>query len=71
MTKELHFVDLAQLIYAGSKCAVEAFRPFASRPNSAARGITVNSIAPGGVKTDMAADVGYKYIPGAGCVMDD
>ncbi|KAE8152728.1 putative hydroxysteroid dehydrogenase [Aspergillus avenaceus] len=51
-------------IYAGSKCAVEAFaRCFA--PEFGTRGITVNSVAPGGVKTDMAADVGYKYIPGA------
>ena len=51
-------------VYAGSKCAVEAFaRCFA--PDFGARGITVNSISPGGVKTDMAADVGYKYIPGA------
>lgn len=51
-------------VYAGSKCAVEAFaRCFA--PEFGPRGITVNSIAPGGVKTDMAADVGYKYIPGA------
>ncbi|KAL9003236.1 MAG: hypothetical protein Q9188_003876 [Gyalolechia gomerana] len=51
-------------VYAGSKCAVEAFaRCFA--PELGARRITVNSIAPGGVKTDMAADVGYKYIPGA------
>lgn len=49
-------------VYAGSKCAVEAFaRCFA--PDFGARGITVNSISPGGVKTDMAADVGYKYIP--------
>lgn len=51
-------------VYAGSKCAVEAFaRCFA--PDFGARQITVNSIAPGGVKTDMAADVGYKYIPAA------
>lgn len=51
-------------VYAGSKCAVEAFaRCFA--PDFGARGITVNSVAPGGVKTDMAADVGYKYIPTA------
>lgn len=49
-------------VYAGSKCAVEAFaRCFA--PEFGARGITVNTIAPGGVKTDMSADVGYKYIP--------
>ena len=51
-------------VYAGSKCAVEAFaRCFA--PDFGARQITVNSIAPGGVKTDMAADVGFKYIPSA------
>lgn len=51
-------------VYAGSKCAVEAFaRCFAAE--FGARSITVNSIAPGGVKTEMAADVGYKYIPGA------
>ncbi|KAL8699360.1 MAG: hypothetical protein Q9201_006053 [Fulgogasparrea decipioides] len=51
-------------VYAGSKCAVEAFaRCFA--PEFGTRGITVNSIAPGGVKTDMATEIGYKYIPGA------
>lgn len=51
-------------VYAGSKSAVEAFaRCFA--PDFGSRGITVNSIAPGGVKTDMAADVGFKYIPTA------
>ena len=51
-------------VYAGSKCAVEAFaRCFA--PDFGTRGITVNSIAPGGVKTDMAADVGFRYIPTA------
>ena len=27
------------------------------------RRITVNTIAPGGVKTDMANDVGWKYLP--------
>ena len=49
-------------VYAGSKCAVEAFaRCFA--PDFGTRGITVNTVAPGGVKTDMAADVGFKYIP--------
>ena len=51
-------------IYAGSKCAVEAFARCLA-PEFGHRGITVNSIAPGGVKTDMAADVGYKYIPSA------
>ncbi|OGM47205.1 hypothetical protein ABOM_003995 [Aspergillus bombycis] len=58
-------VSLAEhAVYAGSKCAVEAFaRCFA--PELGPRGITVNSVAPGGVKTDMAAEVGYKYIPGA------
>lgn len=51
-------------VYAGSKSAVEAFaRCFA--PDFGSRGITVNSIAPGGVKTDMAAEVGFKYIPTA------
>lgn len=51
-------------IYAGSKCAVEAFAKCLAS-DFGPRGITVNTIAPGGVKTDMAADVGYKYIPGA------
>jgi NAD(P)-dependent dehydrogenase (short-subunit alcohol dehydrogenase family) len=49
-------------VYAGSKCAVEAFARCFSQEFGARR-ITVNSIAPGGVKTDMAADVGYKYLP--------
>ncbi|MCJ1277465.1 hypothetical protein MMC21_005278 [Puttea exsequens] len=51
-------------VYAGSKCAVEAFARCMA-PEFGARGITVNSVAPGGVKTDMAADVGWKYVPGA------
>ena len=59
-----HVAIRQHAIYAGSKCAVEAFaRCFA--PDFGKRSITVNSIAPGGVKTDMAADVGYKYIPAA------
>lgn len=49
-------------VYAGSKCAVEAFARCFSQEFGARR-ITVNSIAPGGVKTDMAAHVGYKYLP--------
>ncbi|KAF2742516.1 NAD(P)-binding protein [Sporormia fimetaria CBS 119925] len=49
-------------VYAGSKCAVEAFARCFSQEFGRRR-ITVNSIAPGGVKTDMAADVGYKYLP--------
>lgn len=59
-------------IYAGSKCAVEAFAKCLAS-DFGPRGITVNTIAPGGVKTDMAADVGYKYIPGADSswTMDD
>ena len=51
-------------VYAGSKCAVEAFARCLA-PEFGERGVTVNSIAPGGVKTDMAADVGWRYIPGA------
>ena len=59
-----HISTKEHAVYAGSKCAVEAFaRCFAT--DFGTRGITVNSIAPGGVKTDMAADVGYKYIPTA------
>lgn len=59
-----HVPLVEHAVYAGSKCAVEAFaRCFA--PEFGARGITVNSVAPGGVKTDMAAEIGYKYIPGA------
>ncbi|MCJ1371121.1 hypothetical protein MMC20_002336 [Loxospora ochrophaea] len=51
-------------VYAGSKCAVEAFaRCFAT--DFGARKITVNVIAPGGVKSDMAAHAGWRYIPGA------
>jgi 3-oxoacyl-[acyl-carrier protein] reductase/tetrahydroxynaphthalene reductase len=49
-------------VYAGSKCAVEAFARCFSQ-DFGSRRITVNSIAPGGVKTDMATDVGYKYLP--------
>ncbi|EOA85551.1 putative secondary metabolism biosynthetic enzyme [Exserohilum turcicum] len=49
-------------VYAGSKCAVEAFARCFSHEFGARR-ITVNSIAPGSVKTDMAADVAYKYLP--------
>ena len=51
-------------VYAGSKCAVEAFARCLA-PEFGARGITVNSIAPGGVKTDMAAEMAWRYIPGA------
>jgi len=51
-------------VYAGSKNAVEAFaKNFAK--DFGPRRITVNTIAPGGVKTDMANDVGWKYLPHA------
>jgi 3-oxoacyl-[acyl-carrier protein] reductase/tetrahydroxynaphthalene reductase len=51
-------------LYAGSKCAVEAFaRCFAG--DFGARKIRVNVIAPGGVKSDMAIEAGWRYIPGA------
>ncbi|KAJ4359891.1 uncharacterized protein N0V89_000447 [Didymosphaeria variabile] len=51
-------------LYAGSKNAVEAFaKNFAK--DFGPRRITVNTIAPGGVKTDMANDVGWKYLPNA------
>lgn len=52
-------------VYVRGKGAVEALtRCFA--PELGARRTTVNSIvARGGIKMDMAAVVGYKYIPGA------
>lgn len=51
-------------LYAGSKAAVEGFvRSFAT--DFGHKGITVNGIAPGGIKTDMYADVAWNYIPGA------
>jgi NAD(P)-dependent dehydrogenase (short-subunit alcohol dehydrogenase family) len=51
-------------LYAGSKSAVEAFaRCFAG--DFGARKIRVNAIAPGGVKSDMALEAGWRYIPGA------
>ncbi|KAF4633950.1 hypothetical protein G7Y89_g4161 [Cudoniella acicularis] len=51
-------------LYAGSKGAVEAFaRCFAG--DFGHRRIRVNVIAPGGVKSDMAIESGWRYIPGA------
>lgn len=51
-------------LYAGSKCAVEAFaRCFAT--DFSDKKIRVNAIAPGGVKSDMAIEAGWRYIPGA------
>jgi 3-oxoacyl-[acyl-carrier protein] reductase len=51
-------------LYAASKCAVEGItRSLAT--DFGPHGITVNAIAPGGVKTDMFAEAAINYIPGA------
>ncbi|KAA6406523.1 MAG: tetrahydroxynaphthalene reductase [Lasallia pustulata] len=51
-------------LYAGSKSAVEGFtRCFAT--DFGRKGITVNAIAPGGVKSDMFTHAAWRYIPGA------
>jgi len=51
-------------LYSGSKSAVEGFtKSFAT--DFGDRGITVNAIAPGGVKSDMFAHAAWRYIPGA------
>ena len=50
-------------LYAGSKAAVEGFtRAFAV--DCGEKGITVNAIAPGGVKTDMFDENAWHYVPG-------
>jgi len=50
-------------LYSGSKCAVEAFcRSFSA--DAGPKGITVNCIAPGGVKTDMFSSNAWHYSPG-------
>ncbi|KAH7326230.1 tetrahydroxynaphthalene reductase [Stachybotrys elegans] len=50
-------------LYAGSKAAVEGFtRAFSV--DCGAKGITVNAIAPGGVKTDMYDENSWHYVPG-------
>ena len=51
-------------LYSGSKAAVEAFARCLA-VDFGDRGITVNAIAPGGVKTDMYAEAARKYIPGS------
>jgi len=51
-------------LYSGSKAAVEAFARCLATDFGDKR-ITVNAIAPGGVKTDMYAEAARKYIPGA------
>ncbi|KAH0553456.1 Arp2/3 complex subunit, actin nucleation center [Trichoglossum hirsutum] len=51
-------------LYAGSKAAVEGFtRSFAA--DCGHKKITVNAIAPGGVKTDMYTENAWHYTPGA------
>ncbi len=47
-------------VYAASKAAVEAIA-LNLAPELAERGITINAIAPGGTKTDMAAEVAHRY----------
>ncbi|OAA61849.1 hydroxynaphthalene reductase [Niveomyces insectorum RCEF 264] len=50
-------------LYAGSKAAVEGFtRAFAV--DCGEKGVTVNCIAPGGVKTDMYDENSWHYVPG-------
>jgi 3-oxoacyl-[acyl-carrier protein] reductase len=50
-------------LYAGSKAAVEGFtRAFAV--DCGPKGVTVNAIAPGGVKTDMYDENSWHYAPG-------
>ena len=50
-------------LYAGSKAAVEAFtRSFSA--DAGHKHITVNAIAPGGVKTDMYTENSWHYVPG-------
>lgn len=51
-------------LYAGSKCAVEGFtRSFAA--DFGHKRVTVNAIAPGGIKTDMYTNNAWHYVPGA------
>ena len=51
-------------LYSGSKSAVNGItKSFAK--DFGKKGITVNAIAPGGVKSDMFTQVAWKYIPGA------
>src|SRR5271170_1795361 len=51
-------------LYAGSKAAVEGFcRSFSA--DAGPKRITVNAIAPGGIKTDMFSNNAWHYSPGA------
>lgn len=50
-------------LYAGSKAAVEAFtRSFSA--DAGHKHITVNAVAPGGIKTDMYTENSWHYVPG-------
>ena len=50
-------------LYAGSKSAVEGItRSLAT--DFGPKGVTVNAIAPGGVKTDMFSEAAKNYVPG-------
>jgi len=52
-------------LYNASKMAVRGFvKAFAT--DFGKRGITVNGVAPGGIKSDMFAENAWHYIPGAG-----
>lgn len=56
-------------LYAGSKAAVEAFtRSFSA--DAGHKHITVNAIAPGGIKTDMYTENSWHYVPGGHQGMD-
>jgi NAD(P)-dependent dehydrogenase (short-subunit alcohol dehydrogenase family) len=51
-------------LYSGSKAAVEAFVRCLAQ-DMGDKKITVNCLAPGGVKTDMYAEAARKYMPGS------
>lgn len=53
---------LHHTLYAASKAAVSAMA-LNLAPELAARGITINAIAPGGTQTDMAKEVAALYTP--------
>ena len=52
-------------LYSSSKAAINGLVPALALDYGRGKGITVNAIAPGGVKSDMFAQVAWKYIPGA------
>ncbi|CAF9910405.1 Elsinochrome reductase 1 [Imshaugia aleurites] len=56
-------------IYSGSKGAVEAFARCLA-VDFGSKGITVNAIAPGGIKTDMYIEAARKYIPNEASMTD-